>query len=244
MDCLIPNPLIRSLLLSGSLTACGTMGLSTYSPDELDAERPIEGPNPNDSDATDWTSDSNDESNAESDVETEESNNSGAEDNSEPTTEGPVECTYDRFPVAMHQATQDNSVAGQPMFIYQARNTSNSPFDELQILSYQAEPYYGPSEAGDYSLAGSNYADCALCVLVIGDCNDSYQCDQVFFASEGTLQIDRLNDSGGPFRATLVDAVFEEVSIDAATYRSTPVPGGETWCIDEVSIDVSTYLYD
>jgi hypothetical protein len=35
----------------------------------------------------------------------------------------------------------------------------------------------------------------------------------------------------------LRDAVFEEVTIDATTYTSTPVEGGDSWCIDELIID-------
>ena len=232
---LIPTSLALGLM------ACGTLGLNPQNPEVVDSELPAtEGPESRptqDSSSTDASGSGSDQ----------DSHTAAEPDETDPEAEAETEelsCTYDRFPVAMHQATQDNSIPDQPLFIYQARNTDELPFDELQILSYQAAPYHGPSAAGSYSLAGSNYADCALCVLVIGDCSDSYQCDQVFFAAEGTLQVQSLSDHGGPFRATLTGAVFEEVSIDSDTYTSTPVPGGETWCIDEISIDVSTYLYD
>ena len=222
---------------------CGTMGLTTYGSEAVDlvgsesAEEDSEmSPQGSDDGPEDGSSDGSSGSQS--------SESPDTDDSQETELDEELECTYDRFPVAMHQATQDNSVPGEPMFIYQARNVDGVPFDELQILSYQASPYNGPSSPGSYSLDGSNYADCALCVLLIGDCSDSYQCDQVFFVSEGTLNIQSLTDHGGPFRATLRDAVFEEVEIDPSTYETTPIPGGDVWCVDEISIDLTTYLYD
>jgi hypothetical protein len=155
-------------------------------------------------------------------------------------TDGALECTYDHLSVSLEQATQDNSVPGQPLFAYQARTADTPPFDALQILSYQAAPYFGPDQPGSYTLDGLNYADCGLCVLLLADCNNSYQCEQVFFVSEGTLDILAINTHGGPFRAELRDAVFEEVTIEPGTYTSTPVQGGEGWCLDSVFIDVMT----
>ena len=153
-------------------------------------------------------------------------------------------CTYNQLQVNLQQATQDNSNPSQPLFVYQARTSESPPFDAMQILSYQASPYFGPAQPGTYDLSGMNYADCGLCVLLLGDCYASNQCDQVFFVSEGTLDIDVLSGSGGPFRATLRDAVFEEVTLDPSTYTSTPVAGGERWCLDEVTINAPTELYN
>ena len=223
---------------------CGTMGLTTYGPGAID---PVGSESPDeDSEMSPQGSDGGSEGGSSDDSSDSQSSGSPDTDDSQQddTVEEDLECTYDRFPVAMHQATQDNSIPGEPMFIYQARNVDGVPFDELQILSYQAAPYNGPSSPGSYSLDGSNYADCALCVLLIGDCDDAYQCDQVFFVSEGTLDIQSLTDHGGPFRATLRDAVFQEVEIDPDTYETTPIPGGDVWCVGEVSIDLTTYLYD
>lgn len=154
-----------------------------------------------------------------------------------------VECTHDDFPILIHQATQDWSNPSLPMFVYQARTVESGPFDELQILSYQGAPYNGPATAGTYNLAGSNYADCALCLLIVEDCNEGYQCDRVFFADEGVLSVGDFGDSTGRFTAVLRQTVFREVRLDPITYESTPVPGGETYCVDGLSIDVATYLY-
>lgn len=167
-----------------------------------------------------------------------------ADDDDEDPVEPPPtgDCTYDQFPVMIHQALQDEADPTHPLFVYQARTTDQVPFDEMQMFSYQAEPYFGPSGPGSVSLDGSNYADCAFCALVITDCDESYSCNQVFFADEGTVQINAMAGANMPFQAVLMDVVFREVTIDPNTYESTPVPGGETWCVDGLAIDVMTNL--
>ena len=152
-------------------------------------------------------------------------------------------CTQDGFSVLIHQATQDWSNPSLPMFVYQARTAESGPFDELQILSYQGSPYHGPSTAGNYNLDGSNYADCALCMLIVEGCNEGYECDRVFFADEGMLSVSDFGESTGRFTAELRQTVFREVRLDPATYESVVVPGGDAYCVDGLSIDVATYLY-
>jgi len=149
-------------------------------------------------------------------------------------------CTYEGFPALMHQAILDDTDPTHPLFTYQVRDSEYAPFDELRLTSYQAEPYYGPSTPGSYSLAGTNYADCALCAVLITDCNDEYSCDTVFFASAGEIDIWSMGGAGSTFSATLNDVVFQEVTIDANTYVSTPVAGGDTWCVDGFVIDLVT----
>ena len=153
-------------------------------------------------------------------------------------TENPEEvaCTTSGFNTIMQQATQDNSDSSKPLFVYQAREEDMEPYTEFQIASFQASPYNGPTGPGQYSLTGSNYEDCSLCILIVSGCDSNYSCDQIFFADEGELNITRLSNQGGPFLAELSNAVLREVTLDPQTYRSTPIVGGETWCIDNLSI--------
>ncbi len=146
--------------------------------------------------------------------------------------EQPEECTYLDFPAVMEQAVVDLREPNQPMYVYQARDTDTSPFDEMRMMSFQAAPYNGPSGPGNYSLAGSNYADCSLCLLVLAGCSEDYSCDTTFFADEGNLRIDAMAGPEQPFAATFSGVVFREVSIDSETFESTPVAGGATWCVD------------
>ena len=151
-----------------------------------------------------------------------------------------VECTYEGFPALLHQATIDEADPLHPLFLYQARDSEAAPFNELQVASYMAEPYFGPSSPGTYSLEGSNYATCALCVVLVTGCDDGYSCDTVFFADAGTVDIVAMGDVGTPFSAVLEDVVFQEVSLNPTTYESTPVPGGDTWCVDGFTMDLTT----
>ena len=150
-------------------------------------------------------------------------------------------CTREGFDILIHQATQDDSVPSHPLFMYQARDTDITPFAELQLISYQAAPYHGPSSPGRYPLSGLNYADCGLCMLLVTNCSDGYSCDEVFFIEDGTLDVVDFGQGSGRFQATIRDAVFAEVEIDPSTYESRPIPGGERWCIQDIGIDVATY---
>lgn len=163
--------------------------------------------------------------------------NGGGFSDNEDTNSSASECSHSLFPIDQDQATLDASNPSQPFFAYQARTGEYPPFDVLQILSYQGAPYNGPDTPGTYDLSGMNYADCGLCLLLLSECNNEYQFDQLFFISEGTLEIESISPGGGPFRARLRDAVFEEVTIDTATYTSTPVEDGDAWCIDELFIN-------
>jgi len=155
-----------------------------------------------------------------------------------------VDCTHDYFDTVMDQAVQDNRDPSHPLFVYQARNSASSTFDEIQMFSFQAEPYYGPSTPGTYSLDGNNYEDCALCLLLVLGCDADYYCEKVFFVDEGELDVAAMGGGNQSFRATLNGAVFREVSIDPSTYRSTPVPGGDNWCLDDFEIDLTTILVE
>jgi hypothetical protein len=153
-----------------------------------------------------------------------------------------MDCTYDAFPVQMNQATQNNGDPSRPLFVYQGRNNASAPFDEIQIASYQGEPYNGPRSPGTYSLDGNNYEDCALCMLLIMDCDEQYACNTVFFADEGDLEVTSMSANGGRFTALLNKVVFREVTIDSSTYESKPISGGKTWCLNGLSVDVDTQV--
>lgn len=143
------------------------------------------------------------------------------------------DCTFDGFPAVMEQAVVDLRDPTHPLYVYQARDTPEAPFDELQMLSFQAAPYNGPSGPGNYSLQGSNYADCSLCLFVFAGCDEGYDCDEIYFADEGWLRIDAMAGPDEPFAASLSGVKFREVTIDEETWESTPVPGGATWCVDD-----------
>ena len=100
--------------------------------------------------------------------------------------------------------------------------------DVLSVQIYSAPQYGGPTTPGTYSLEGSNYETCGLCVLIYAGC-DSSSCAKTYFADEGSVTITELD---GSFAATLNGVKLKEVTINPVTFASTPVPGGELWCLD------------
>ncbi len=137
-----------------------------------------------------------------------------------------VECSRSGLTVAASQAQSDGSNV-----FYDAVSAENTPFDRISIQSLS--DWNGPTTPGTYTLDGINYADCGLCLLAYSDCGDQ-ACDKTFYAELGDVEITDIGfDDGLDFAGVLRDVVFEEVTIDSGTFRSTPVPGGETWCFGE-----------
>ena len=139
------------------------------------------------------------------------------------------DCEKSGISAPIKKATTQPS-ADKPYFVYEARTSESSPFDVLVLESYQWAPYNGPSAPGTFDLAGSNYEDCGLCVLVYAECQGS-SCQKVFFADEGTVEITSMGGAGSNFVGVFHDVKLKEVSIDPNTYKSTPVPNGQTWCM-------------
>lgn len=147
-----------------------------------------------------------------------------------------LECSNEGFDTIATQTTLNETNPDQVRFVHRAVNTTAPPNDELQFVSFQGSPYNGPSSPGTYAVGGQNTADCGLCLLILAECNGP-DCKKTFFAKSGTLQILSMEGIGGTFEAKLNDVILEEVTVDPSTYRSTPVAGGETWCLDGVRLD-------
>lgn len=134
-------------------------------------------------------------------------------------------------------AREQGSLSNQsPQYV--GLSNQGSPYDALLVQSYTADPYNGPTAPGTFSLDGTNFEDCGLCVLFLAECTDN-ECDKRFYADAGEVEITTLSPSiGSHFAATLRDVVLKEVTIDETTYRSTPVAGGEERCLNDYSFDV------
>jgi hypothetical protein len=144
-------------------------------------------------------------------------------------------CTYDNFTLAGERAFMLNVDTDQPLFVYQGTNSTENPMDVIEVLSYPGDPYNGPSTPGTYSLAGNNYEDCSLCLLIYAGCTDD-GCESLYFADEGSITFDTGVGVDQTFTGWLNDVVFREVEVDPDTYYSTPIAGGKTWCLDSQSL--------
>lgn len=91
---------------------------------------------------------------------------------------------------------------------------------------------------GVYDLAGTNLADCEICVAGLHGCNPATgRCQKVFYPRAGAIEITALGDVGEHFTATLHGVEFEEVTVAQGSNRSTPVAGGEVWCDTDHTVD-------
>ena len=84
--------------------------------------------------------------------------------------------------------------------------------------------------------ADRNYETCSTCIIIYADCG-AESCDKLFFATGGTIEVTAIDQAAGTITAELKDIVAVEVTIDQQTFRSTPVPNGEGYCIDSAVVD-------
>ena len=109
--------------------------------------------------------------------------------------------------------------------------TSGNPYVSFEFVY----PDDSTVKKGTYDLGSSinsNYKTCTECVRIIRDHED------FFFQTSGTLKIDSV-DSSNNIKGS-ISAKFAEVYIDADTYESTPVPGGECFEIQSGYFDNTT----
>lgn len=149
-----------------------------------------------------------------------------------PDVPQPTGCDKNGF-TAISQAFEK-----EPEFAHlMAQSSPNGPFDALSIEIYTSSDYTGGATGpGTYSLADSNYATCANCVVLRQGCGPS-GCDRIFYADVGSLVITEYDAKGEHFRGYLDQVIAREVKIDANTYLSTPVEGGKTWCLGGVPFE-------
>jgi len=120
---------------------------------------------------------------------------------------------------------------------YLAQSTLGSPVDVFSIEIYAA--LGGASTPGTYTITDDNYDTCGNCVVIQTDCDETLgNCQRTFLANAGKLTITSIGPIGALFTATLSDLVLTEITYDDK-YYSTPVPGGDTWCIDTYDVDVT-----
>ncbi|HOW50962.1 MAG TPA: hypothetical protein PLV42_02835 [bacterium] len=124
--------------------------------------------------------------------------------------------------------------------IYEGTLTENlgGEFPDLFYLGFE-----GTQTADTYDLAGVNYADCVQCVLVVQDkTTDPAATPKFFFQESGTLVIEDMvtlenGFMGAESKGHMSGVRLVEVTIDNATYVSTPVPDGGCLTITEAAWD-------
>ena len=194
---------------------------------------------PSDTDPMDSGNDTNDVSEDATDV----ANDTGDvdEDTDAPDTDTGSGCDFNGFE-SVNEQIQRQEGGGSSSAIYLS---TDAELNQLSIEIY--EDFGGLGVAGEYEITDQNYADCGNCVL-IRVCNNETCSNpsQIFLARSGTLELlapaELFGELDANFEGTLRAVTFTEVTINADTFTSTPVPNGETWCVDlfEFNSPIST----
>jgi hypothetical protein len=150
-------------------------------------------------------------------------------------------CDLNGFNLAVQQATYYKQADSKNYMVWQGATSQTAPFDMVMIEDYQYAPYNGPTAPGTYNLAGTNYKDCGLCLLAQSGCT-AEGCKKLFYADQGTVEIQTISQGTSKFQAVFHNVQFKEVTINQTTYESTPVAGGQTWCMNNVAPNTDLVL--
>ncbi len=125
--------------------------------------------------------------------------------------------------------------------------------DAYPVDVVSVEMYFGygtpapPHNPGTYPLAATadeqNYSTCGTCVLVRQNCNEGVGCSRSFLATGGSLVISSTGVVGATLSGSLQNVNLQEVTINPDTFQSTPVQGGQTWCIQNLPFSAQIEAY-
>jgi hypothetical protein len=111
--------------------------------------------------------------------------------------------------------------------------TEGSPWDVLSVELLGLG-------VGTHQL-GTSYEACDACVRVLTGCNAD-TCETEYLATEGRLEVTRLDRNGGRFEGRVVDAKFKRITRNGVV--SQWVAGSPTWCIDQVGLSADFEVED
>ncbi len=159
----------------------------------------------------------------------------------EPVPDGPPPC--DRDGHANFFDSAEGGLDSQMLYISDAGDPGGTePFHSLVLsLFYTIGDPPAPDAPGAYELMeheqNHNLGTCTTCVYIRADCEPGGDCHRFFFQTGGMLEIDSIGMPGETFAGSLIGLTLEEVTIDWGTWVSTPVPGGEGWCIERYDFE-------
>jgi len=125
----------------------------------------------------------------------------------------------------------ESGLAFSPFTDVLVYNGWSAPQDSGDLLIVELWFKYGAtSTPHSHVFTSENYSTCHTCVVLKTGCQDS-DCQRTFLVQSGTLNVTTLDGGNNVIAGTVADLVATEVTIDPSTAVSTPVSGGETWCV-------------
>lgn len=128
-------------------------------------------------------------------------------------------------------------------FVFSSDTTDSYPYSGMLLVIRQYSTYKGPTGPGVYEINDDDFANCDICLVMFENCSTS-ECERVYLAQEGTIDISQMDGASGPFKATLNDVVLKEAVI-GSDFSTQIVNNGKQWCLDdhefssaEVTLDI------
>jgi len=140
--------------------------------------------------------------------------------------EPPIQCTYN----GLAQGIVEAGTWSPDHFQFIVVSKLGAPMNTLYMHLLSG----GAAGPGTYDLA-KPYDECDNCLIANLNCQDVFTCEKQFYADEGTLIIESWDDADR-FTGRLEGVVMKEM-YNAADGKRVPLPGGETWCLDDWSFD-------
>lgn len=139
-------------------------------------------------------------------------------------------CTHEGFTLSNGTAERD----GELDVLFYSANSGQVPALQRLTLDF----YFGlgaKRNAHDLNFSGEGLDTCSTCLIVRRECTKN-NCSggRAFSAQSGKLQITALGDT---LQGSLTDVVLAEVDIAVGSLKTTLVPQGQTWCIDQYDFD-------
>lgn len=123
-------------------------------------------------------------------------------------------------------------------FFYQDTTSEEFPMSVLRLEIRQYKGYDGPKEPGIYPFQTDSYMNCPICVNLFDQCT-AEGCARRMLATEGTLEITRINGADGGFEGTLRDLRFQEAFI-GTDWKTTLASGRPMACLDEYPVGLES----
>ncbi len=147
--------------------------------------------------------------------------------------EGP-RCTHQGFQVVSAAASTCPAAEGGFLELA-AADSATAPANVFGLELLLDERALGP-----FVFVDENYATCERCIRIEAGCSNQGGCEKTFLVYAGHMDLTAWEDPGGQFRATFTGLRAREVTIAPnLPLTSTPVEGGETWCIDALTLEVA-----
>lgn len=141
-------------------------------------------------------------------------------------------CTYTGFAPTTEATERDVELE---VLFYTARSGA-AP--SIEIFTYDLYFSLGATDGvHEFTFTGQSLADCHTCVQMRRDCGSNTCLDgKKFLAQSGSVSVTEIGPAGTALQATFTDVKLAEITL-GPNLSTTVVPGGETWCIDNYSLN-------